>query len=133
MGDAGLADHIRVIEGGLTEADGIRAADSILRGDNRPTGVIAFNDRCAIGVIDALVRAGIDVPGTVSVVGFDDSPVSGLPQINLTTVAQDTQAIAANAMNSLIERIDQNRQSRREVIVAPHLIVVEPPVLSAVR
>ena len=85
--------------------------------------MVAFNDRCAIGVIDALVRAGIDVPGTVSVVGFDDSPVADLPQINLTTVAQDTRALAANAMNSLIERLDQNRQSRREVIVAPHLIV----------
>ena len=123
MTEAGLADQIRVIKGGLTEADGIRAAESILAADDRPTGLIAFNDRCAIGMIDALVREGIDVPGSVSVVGFDDSPVAGLPQINLTTVAQDPRALAVNAMDSLIERLDQNRRSRREVIVAPRLIV----------
>ena len=58
MTEAGLADQIRVIKGGLTEADGIRAAESILAAGDRPTGLIAFNDRCAIGVIDALVRDG---------------------------------------------------------------------------
>jgi DNA-binding LacI/PurR family transcriptional regulator len=123
MTEAGLADQILVIKGGLTEADGIRAAASIIAANDRPTGLIAFNDRCAIGVIDAFVREGIDVPGSVSVVGFDDSPVAGLPQINLTTVAQDPQALAVNAMDALIERLEQNRRSRREVIVAPHLIV----------
>ena len=117
------ADQILVIKGGLTEADGIRAAASIIAANDRPTCLIAFNDRCAIGVIDAFVREGIDVPGSVSVVGFDDSPVAGLPQINLTTVAQDPQALAVNAMDALIERLEQNRRSRREVIVAPHLIV----------
>ena len=123
MTEKGLEDKIRLIPGGLTEANGIRAARSIVRSDNRPSGLIAFNDRCAIGLIDALTRAGIDVPGSLSVVGFDDSPVAGLPQINLTTVAQDTRALAANAMSSLVERLDHDRQGRREVIVAPQLIV----------
>ena len=123
MAERGLGDEIRIIPGGLTEADGIRAARSIVGSNNRPTGLIAFNDRCAIGLIDALTRAGIDVPGWLSVVGFDDSPVAGLPQINLTTVAQDTRALATNAMSSLVERLDHNRQGRREVILAPQLIV----------
>jgi DNA-binding LacI/PurR family transcriptional regulator len=123
MTEAGLADRILVIDGGLTEADGVRAAESLLRAGERPTGLIGFNDRCAIGVIDALVREGIHVPGSVSVVGFDDSPVAGLPQINLTTVAQDPRALAVNAIDSVIERLEQHRRSRREVIVAPRLII----------
>lgn len=123
MIEAGLTDRIRVVEGGLTEADGIRAAESLLSADGRPTGVITFNDRCAIGLIDGLVRAGVDVPGSISVVGFDDSPVAGLPQINLSTVAQDTRALADNAVSSLVERLDHSRRSRREVIVAPHLVI----------
>jgi DNA-binding LacI/PurR family transcriptional regulator len=58
------------------------------------------------------------------VVGFDDSPVAGLPQINLTTVAQDPRALAVNAMDSLIERLHQGAlRSRREVIVAPRLVI----------
>ena len=95
----------------------------ILGTEHLPTGLIAFNDRCAIGVIDALTREGIDVPGTLSMVGFDDSTVAGLPQINLTTVAQDTRALAVNALCSLVERLNQERSSRPEVIVAPRLIV----------
>ncbi len=123
MTDAGLEDEIRLFKGGLTEVDGIHAASSILGAEHLPTGLIAFNDRCAIGVIDALTREGIDVPGTFSVVGFDDSTVAGLPQINLTTVAQDTRALAVNAMRSLVERLNHERSSRSEVIVAPRLIV----------
>lgn len=123
MTEAGLTDEIRLVKGGLTEADGIRAAETFLGMHDRPTGLIAFNDRCAIGMIDAFVRGGIDVPGSVSVVGFDDSPVAGLPQINLTTVAQDARALAVNAIDSVIGRLGQDRRSRREVIVAPRLII----------
>jgi DNA-binding LacI/PurR family transcriptional regulator len=85
--------------------------------------VIAFNDRCALGLIDAFDRAGFEVPAAVSVIGFDDSPEAALPQIDLTTVAQDTRALADSAMTSLLERLDLDRSNRREVIVAPHLIV----------
>lgn len=135
MTDAGLADRTLVIEGGLTEADGSRAAAAVLRAADRPTGIVAFNDRCAIGLIDAFTRQGVAVPDLMSVVGFDDSPVSGLPQVNLTTVAQDTRALAVNTMDSLIERLEENRQGRREVIVALQLIVrgTTGPVAGAAR
>jgi DNA-binding LacI/PurR family transcriptional regulator len=123
MTRAGLADQLRIVPGGPTEADGTRAADSMISMAHRPTGIVAFNDRCAIRLIDALIRGGVDVPGSVSVIGFDDSPVAGLPQINLTTVAQDTRALAVNAMNSLLERLDHHRPGRRDLIVPPRLIV----------
>jgi DNA-binding LacI/PurR family transcriptional regulator len=101
----------------------VRAAAELLGSPAPPTAVIAFNDRCALGLIDAFTRAGRSVPDAMSVIGFDDSPVSELPQVNLTTVAQDTQALANSAMTSLIERLDGGRTTRREVIVAPHLVV----------
>jgi DNA-binding LacI/PurR family transcriptional regulator len=82
-----------------------------------------YNDRSAIGLIDTFNRGGVPVPAAASVVGFDDSPVAALPLINLTTVAQDTGALADNAMASLIERVDDGRTGRREVIVAPRLVV----------
>jgi DNA-binding LacI/PurR family transcriptional regulator len=101
----------------------VRAAGNLLRLGAPPPGLIAFNDRCALGLIDALNRAGLAVPESVSVIGFDDSPVSALPQVNLTTVAQDTRALASSAMAALVERLDEGRTTRREVIVAPHLVV----------
>ena len=63
------------------------------------------------------------MPAALSIVGFDDSPVAGLPQIGLTTVAQDTPALADNALTLLIERLDLGRSGPREVVVAPHLVV----------
>jgi DNA-binding LacI/PurR family transcriptional regulator len=123
MRDQGLGDAIEFIDGGETEEDGVRAAETLLRLGAPPTGWIAFNDRCALGLIDALNRADYPVPEAVSVIGFDDSPVSALPQVDLTTVAQDTRDLAESAMTSLGERLDEGRTNRREVIVAPHLVV----------
>ena len=60
----------------------------------RPTAVVAFNDRVAIGLRDALLRAGLRVPEDVSVVGYDDSPMARLGTIDLTSVSQDPQALA---------------------------------------
>lgn len=122
MRDNGLDERIQFVDGGDAEEDGLRAAATLLR-TSLPSGVVAFNDRCALGLIDALIRAGFQVPQAVSVVGFDDSPVSGLPQVDLTTVAQDTRALADNAMTLLVERLDGGRTTRREVVVAPHLVV----------
>src|SRR5215213_1596118 len=61
-----------IVPGGLPEDDGAAAARARLDARDRPTAVCVFNDRCATGVLDVLRSAGLDVPGDVSVVGFDD-------------------------------------------------------------
>ena len=60
----GLTDHIRVLPGDHTEAAGARAARALLdAGDGLPTAVVAYNDHCALGLLDAFNRAGVAVPG----------------------------------------------------------------------
>src|SRR5690349_6370802 len=83
-----LAQNVAVFPGGLTEKSGAQAASLVFR--NCPTAVLAFNDRCAIGLIDALTIGGVDVPTNTSIIGFDNSPVSQLAQINLTTITHNT-------------------------------------------
>ena len=56
--------------------------------DHLPTAVVCANDRIAIGVLDALRRAGVDVPGQVSITGYDDSLLAQLGHIDLTSVSQ---------------------------------------------
>jgi LacI family transcriptional regulator len=53
---------------------------------DRPTAIFASSDTQALGVLEAARSAGLDVPGDVSVVGFDDVEVSGYA--GLTTVRQ---------------------------------------------
>src|SRR5215216_1630258 len=74
----GLADHVRVIGGDHTEAAGTRAARALLDGGALPGAVVAYNDSCALGLLDAFNRAGIEVPGEVSVAGYDDSSLARL-------------------------------------------------------
>lgn len=116
-----LDAHLRIIGGGLTEEDGAIAAHSLL--DDPPTAVAVFNDRCATGVLDVLHRAGLSVPGDISVVGYDDSSLARLAHINLTTVAQDTATMTTVAVTRAVDRIEAKPVAHREVIVAPHLVI----------
>lgn len=117
----GLDVWTRVVTGGLTEADGARAAENLLA--DPPTAVTVFNDRCATGVLDVLRRAGSRVPGDVSIVGYDDSSLARLAHVNLTTVAQDTVTMTELAVARAVDRIDTGPVAPREVIVPPHLVI----------
>lgn len=119
----GLADTAMVIAGGQNEVSGSVAARELLDAGEPPTAVIAFNDRAALGLLDGLLRAGVRVPMDMSVVGYDDSPSAHLPQVDLTTVSQDTRHQAEEAVAAVLERLDGGRTQRREVVLEPQLVV----------
>jgi DNA-binding LacI/PurR family transcriptional regulator len=119
----GLADHAHLIAGGNTESDGADAAQTVLATEPRPTAVLTYNDRCAMGLVDALVRAGVGIPEDISVVGYDDSPVARLAHIDLTTVSQNTSELTEHAVAAVVERLENGRADHREVVVAPHLVI----------
>jgi LacI family transcriptional regulator len=110
------------LPGGETEPDGIRAA-AALDPEAGVTAVAAYNDRCAIGVLDHFDRAGIDVPGQMSVTGYDNSFLAQLHRLNLTTVSQEPREQAQLAVEAIIERLDGGRAEGREIILKPHLVV----------
>ncbi len=111
--------------GGLTERDGADAASSLLAADELPDAVFAFNDRCALGVMDVLIRSGVSVPQQVSVMGFDDSPLAGLTHISLTTIRQDCVALARAAVARLVERLEGTVEAADavDVVCKPALVV----------
>lgn len=119
----GLAEHIRILPGGLHAEDGATAARAILDLHPRPTAVVAFNDLCAAGVLDTFLRASVSVPEEVSIVGFDDSRLAGLAHIDLTTVAQDVTAIAEAAVAKAIEQLEDDSAKMGETVIDPHLVV----------
>ena len=119
----GCGDHIRIVPGDHTEEAGMQAARRLLAGSSLPTAVIASNDRCAVGLLDVLARAGIDVPGAISVVGYDDSMLARLAHVSLTTVSQDAHKQAVAAVALAIERLENARTAPREVVLTPHLVV----------
>ncbi|MEV7626331.1 LacI family DNA-binding transcriptional regulator [Actinoplanes sp. NPDC089786] len=119
MRRAGLAP--RVIAGDHTEEGGIRAGRALV--GSASTAVVASNDRCAVGLLDAFLRAGVDVPGAMSVVGYDDSTLARLAHIDLTTVNQDAPAQARHAVAAAVSRLDERRTDRVEVVLEPRLVI----------
>jgi DNA-binding LacI/PurR family transcriptional regulator len=118
-----LGEHLQVVSGDMSEESGARAARTLLAADVPPTAVVAYNDRSAVGVLDALLRGGVAVPEAVSVVGFDDSPLSRLAHIDLTTVSQESEQLMKHAVAAVVERLDGDRREHREVVVPPRLVV----------
>ena len=112
----------RVVAGGPTEDDGAAAARTLLAGP-LPGAVTVFNDRCALGVLDELRRAGRAVPGEVGVVGYDDSRIARLASVDLTSVAQDVERLTTLAVRRALERLDGEPAGPRELVVPPRLVV----------
>jgi DNA-binding LacI/PurR family transcriptional regulator len=119
----GLDSCIRIQAGGQSAEAGSAAALALLDGGPLPTAVVAYNDDCAVALLDGLTRAGVRVPGDVSLVGYDDSSLSRLPYVDLTTVGQDARQQAEIAVERAIARLDGDEEAAGEVVLAPHLVV----------
>lgn len=83
-----------VLDGDMTEQRGASAAHELLDAAERPTAIIAFNDRVALGLMDVFMRNGVNVPRDMSVIGFDDSEIAQRDPILMTSVHQDAQRLA---------------------------------------
>lgn len=117
-----------VYEGGYTFESGVAGAEQLLSQTPRPTAIYACNDEMAAGVYKAALRMGLSIPGDLSVVGYDDSPLA--PQLwpALTTVRLPVRDVGRQATNLLLA--DFHGQSPAPVAVSPHLVVrdsCQPP------
>jgi len=114
-----------VMKGDWTASSGNRAIKDLLNKGERFTAVFAYNDRMAVGAIRALREAGFDVPKDVSVIGYDDIPLSSYFDPPLTTVRQPMEEFGRIGAQILIEALD-NRYFKPQVVkLAPELIIRE--------
>src|SRR3984957_13036588 len=87
------------------------------------TGVICGSDVLALGAIRAVRRAGLSVPGDVSVVGFDDSAFMNCTDPPLTTVRQPIEAMGKAAVAMLVNQIENLAVYPEELLFEPELVV----------
>jgi LacI family transcriptional regulator len=95
-----------IVDGDFHPDGGRAAFAALMKMDPRPTAVFCANDEMAIGALAAAYDLGFRIPEDVSIVGFDDAPISHVALPTLTTVRQPIEAIGAAAVRALAELID---------------------------
>ena len=121
-----LADMLppeRIRHGPYSHEAGYAACTRLLQGADAPTAIIAGNDVVAIGVIDAARQLGVSIPKELSVVGFDDIQMAAWHSFRLTTVHMGTVAIAEQAAQRLVERIQHADGPKRHDLFPASLTV----------
>jgi DNA-binding LacI/PurR family transcriptional regulator len=108
---AGLTE-VTVVEGDLSEASGAAAVERLLvehtpREPLPVDGIVFANDDMAVGGLGVLRRAGIDVPGDVAVVGFDDFGFARVTTPGITTVRVPAEEMGRIATERLFELVDR--------------------------
>jgi DNA-binding LacI/PurR family transcriptional regulator len=91
--------------------------------DPEVTAIFAANDEMALGAMRALHELGRDIPGDVSVVGFDDMDVAGSFWPPLTTVRQDFAAVGSLSLRKLLGKVADADQPNDTTIVPTELVV----------
>ena len=99
------------------------AARRMFAGPERPDAVFVANDHMAFAVMDVLrFELQLDVPGNVSVVGYDDVALAHWPSYDLTTVRQPSNRMVSQTIDALMARLSGED-------VAPRSIVIEGPLM----
>lgn len=104
LNQSGLEVDADLIVAAHFEVESAEAAvDALIRRGVAFDGVVAASDQIALGAVRALLHAGIDVPGQVSVIGFDNVPFSRYSRPALSTIAQDTMKAGRLMVSKLLD------------------------------
>ncbi|MBV9322205.1 MAG: LacI family DNA-binding transcriptional regulator [Chloroflexi bacterium] len=125
MHQIGIGQYIRIAPGDYTEEGGHQGATRLLEMKPRPTAIYAANDLSAIGALNAIAEAGLEVPRDISVVGHDNTALAALRHVSLTTVHQPRFQIGEMAMRALLRRFERPTARARHELLEPHLVVRE--------
>lgn len=125
MKEHGIPVDKRLIRQGLYSIEsGYKEVEKLLdEPGDLPTAIFTANDNMAIGAINCLIKRGFNVPGDISVVGFDDIVVARHFNPALTTVRQDQVAVGTQAAELLLEYVKTKRVRIKKVILTQELII----------
>jgi LacI family transcriptional regulator len=123
---AGSAAELTVLEAiGLDVSSGRDAGARLLGTSPRPTAVFCANDLLALGVLQAMVGAGVRVPDEMAIIGYDDIEFAGAAAVPLTSVRQPARRLGRTAAELLLAETSDTKPERRAVVFTPELVVRE--------
>lgn len=121
--ELGLPEHPEwILEGDFTMDSGAAAARAWLALTDRPTALFLSSDEMATGFIGEVQRAGLSVPGDVSIVGFDNIEIAQHLAPGLTTIRQPRTQIGVRAAELLLSMIETNTRDAPSEVIEVELI-----------
>jgi LacI family transcriptional regulator len=104
LGGKGLRiDPALIVQGDFSRQSGREQAAKLFAA--KPTAIFASNDEMAVGVIEAANSAGIDIPGDISLAGFDDNAIARTVRPRLSSVRQPLEEMGEVACQILVDRL----------------------------
>lgn len=111
--------------GNSVEEGGARGGEAFLRADDRPTALVVATDRNAIGLMRVLTAAGLELPGDLAIIGFDNIASAAFTSPTLSSISQRFDTIGAQAARLLLDQV-AGEQPRPEAATLPvHVVVRE--------
>ncbi|MFF4568508.1 LacI family DNA-binding transcriptional regulator [Streptomyces sp. NPDC001410] len=107
--------------GDLTEEGGYRGTVRLLSRPERPTAVFAVNDMASVGALSAAGELGLTVPRDLSVAGYDNTSISRLRHVWLTTVDTAPHEVGRRAADCLLDRFERPEGEGKLHLAAPTL------------
>jgi LacI family transcriptional regulator len=106
MDAAGLSQDGLCVSGDFSYESGVVAASGLLALDTPPTAIIASNDQMTLAALDTANQRGLKVPGDLSLISFDNTPVVRFTEPKLTAIDQPIAATFSKAVELLITNGD---------------------------
>ncbi len=117
-------EEVQLYQGDYSRESGYRIGREIASRDDRPEAVFSANDIMAIGLLHAFTEAGIKVPEDISLVGFDDIEMAGLPGVDLTSIAYCRETMGELSVERLIKMISsESKEVVSRTLLDPVLTV----------
>lgn len=117
MAAAGLTTDGLMVEGDFGFASGKLAAQQLLDLPDPPTAIIASSDRMALATLEVARERGLDVPGDLSLISFDDTPIVRFTHPPLAAIVQPIAEVTAQAVELIIAE-----KAGREVPAGPTVV-----------
>ena len=122
--EAGIPFNSSYIYSGELDMDfGRSFAKKIINSDNPPTAVFGGGDYCSYGIMDECIRNGIRIPEDLSIVSFDDIPISSTAMIDLTSVSHSYNQIGELVARKIVNRINNPLEPIEQVSIIPKLVL----------
>jgi len=123
LSDNGINYNEKFIKyGDFSSDNSYKIVKELLEEDEIPTAIFATSDLMAIAAINAAEDMGYNVPGDISVVGFNDIKIAQMYRPKLTVIHQPLSSIGTVAVKMIIDKID-GYEPKEEIVTLPHKLI----------